>query len=270
MSKLKKINFVKKEIMTNPGFSLLMINAVQNDHFYEIPLVFGLIASILHVVSGPDHLAAVSPLAIENKLKAWLVGLGWGIGHTSGMLAVGVLFILFKDFIPIELISSSSESIVGFVLLIIGFWALWRIFGKTSKHKHLHPHTHENDHGYTFTHIHTHHHPAVNIHRHEHKKAINQSFISAAIIGLIHGMAGFSHLLGVLPTLAFKTVSESAFYLIGFGSGTIISMVIFSVLLGFVAFKTDNSKRPFLFRTVQLTGAMASIIIGIYWISTSL
>ena len=82
-------------------------------------------------------------------------------------------------------------------------------------------------------------------------------------------MAGFSHLLGVLPTLAFKTISESAYYLIGFGVGTIISMVVFSVVLGFVAFKTDNSKRPFLFRTVQLTGAMASILIGIYWISTS-
>jgi ABC-type nickel/cobalt efflux system permease component RcnA len=255
--------------MTDSGVNLMMIASVQNDYFVGIPLIYGLIASILHVISGPDHLAAVSPLAIENKLKAWLVGLGWGIGHTAGMLVVGMLFILFKDFIPVELISTSSESIVGFVLLIIGFWALWRIFGKTPKHKHLHPHTHANDHGISFTHIHTHNHPAVNIHRHEHKKAVNQSFISASIIGLIHGMAGFSHLLGVLPTLAFKTISESAYYLIGFGVGTIISMVVFSVVLGFVAFKTDNSKRPFLFRTVQLTGAMASILIGIYWISTS-
>ena len=215
-------------------------------------------------------MAAVSPLAIENKLKAWIVGLGWGVGHTAGMLTVGLLLMLFRDLIPVELISSSSETIVGFVLLIIGIWALWRIFGKPKKHIHLHPHSHADNQGDTFTHIHRHNHPATNIHRHEHKKKVNQSFISAAIIGLIHGMAGFSHLLGLLPTLAFKSTTESAIYLLGFGTGTIISMILFSVVLGFVAFKTDKSNRPFLFRSVQLTGAFASILIGIYWISMSL
>jgi len=237
--------------------------------FLGVPLVYGLVASILHVVSGPDHLAAVSPLVIENKLRAWIVGLGWGIGHTSGMLSVGLLLLLFRNYIPIEAISASSETIVGFVLLGIGIWALYRIFGNPHKHNHLHPHSHATSQGESFTHIHTHNHPDVNMHLHLHKKTVNQSFISASMIGLIHGMAGFSHLLGLLPTLAFKSSAESVFYLIGFGFGTIVSMILFSIMLGFVAFKTENSNRPLLFRGVQLTGAFASILVGIYWISTS-
>ncbi|NOU46660.1 MAG: hypothetical protein HOO86_06330 [Bacteroidales bacterium] len=248
---------------------LLVVGSGQNSYLLSIPLLYGLVASVLHVISGPDHLAAVSPLAIENKLRAWIVGLGWGIGHTAGMLTVGLLLMLFRDVIPVESISASSEAIVGFVLLVIGVWALWRIFGKKANHVHLHPHSHANQHGISITHIHKHDHPAINIHRHEHKKVVDQSFLSASIIGLIHGMAGFSHLLGLLPTLAFKSSMESVVYLVGFGAGTIISMVLFSILLGFVAFKTDNSNRPHLFKRVQLTGAFASIAVGIYWISIS-
>ena len=53
------------------------------------PLFAGIIAAMLHVISGPDHLAAVTPFAIESKKKAWKVGLFWGIGHLLGMLSIG-------------------------------------------------------------------------------------------------------------------------------------------------------------------------------------
>ena len=39
------------------------------------PLFAGIIAAMLHVISGPDHLAAVTPFAIESKRKAWKIGL---------------------------------------------------------------------------------------------------------------------------------------------------------------------------------------------------
>ena len=40
----------------------------------EIPLFAGIIASALHVVSGPDHLAAVTPIALESRSKVWKIG----------------------------------------------------------------------------------------------------------------------------------------------------------------------------------------------------
>lgn len=36
----------------------------------SFPLIAGLIASILHVITGPDHLAAVTPFAIESKKES--------------------------------------------------------------------------------------------------------------------------------------------------------------------------------------------------------
>jgi len=57
------------------------------------PLFAGIIAAMLHVISGPDHLAAVTPFAIESKKKAWKVGLFWGIGHLLGIIYWCFIFI---------------------------------------------------------------------------------------------------------------------------------------------------------------------------------
>jgi len=36
---------------------------------FTFPLLAGILASLLHVISGPDHLAAISPLVIASKKK---------------------------------------------------------------------------------------------------------------------------------------------------------------------------------------------------------
>ena len=92
----------------------------------------GLAASSLHVISGPDHLAAVTPLAIENRKKSWLVGFSWGLGHTLGVFIIGILFILFKDFIPVEALSTYSEQIVG-ILLILSDYGYFTVFYRRSR-----------------------------------------------------------------------------------------------------------------------------------------
>ncbi len=107
----------------------------------SFPFIAALMASMLHVIMGPDHLAAVTPFAIETKRKAWKIGLSWGLGHLAGMLGIGVLFALFKELIPVDLISKYSEQLVGFVLLGIGGWALYKLFKKEKIHAHLHVHS---------------------------------------------------------------------------------------------------------------------------------
>lgn len=49
-----------------------------------LTLLAGLVAGILHVLTGPDHLATVGTLAIEERWRSWVTGLVWGVGHTSG------------------------------------------------------------------------------------------------------------------------------------------------------------------------------------------
>ena len=120
----------------------------------QFPFIAGLLASILHVVSGPDHLAAVTPLAIETRKKVWRIGLFWGIGHLAGMLVIGLLFLAFKEVIPVDLISTYSEQLVGLVLIGVGVWAIFRIFYKGKDHKH--PHIHGGDAPYIHVHDHEH------------------------------------------------------------------------------------------------------------------
>ncbi len=117
----------------------------------------GFIASVAHVATGPDHLAAVTPLAIDSRKKSWMIGFSWGLGHTVGMLLMGALFILFKEFLPIEAISRHSDTMIGFLLIGIGSWALYRMY---RRHTHGYiPHVHFHTKPFLYPHIHKHTHP---------------------------------------------------------------------------------------------------------------
>ena len=91
-------------------------------------LISAFLASTLHVISGPDHLAAVTPFAISSQRKGWKIGLLWGVGHLLGMLIIGGLFWSFRELIPVDSISKYSEQLVAFVLIGVGLWTFFRIF----------------------------------------------------------------------------------------------------------------------------------------------
>lgn len=196
----------------------------------------GLAASSLHVISGPDHLAAVTPLAIENRKKAWFVGFTWGLGHTIGVFMIGALFIMFRDLIPVDIISAYSEQIVGILLILIGIWIFYRIFSH-KPHKNIKP---KRDDAWT-----------------------------ALGIGIIHGLAGVSHLIGILPSLALPTRADSVLYILGFGLGTIITMVAYSSIMGLVSYKAAKNDHKRLLLGIRIAGSTVAILVGIFWIFQS-
>lgn len=234
-----------------------------NSLLIQLPLFAGILASMLHVLSGPDHLAAVTPLAIESKRKSWIIGAFWGLGHLAGMLLIGLLFSAFRSFIPVEKISQYSEQIVGFVLIGIGSWAIFRIFKHSQHHKH--PHFHENDE--PFIHVHEHDHHDIDVHSHPHSHKVKSAKVSALLIGILHGLAGVSHFLLLLPTLAFNSMRATVYYLIGFGVGTVISMTAFALVLGYLAEKTDRGHDDMLFKGIRFAGGLFAIAIGVYWMT---
>jgi len=234
--------------------------------FISFPLLFGLIAAIIHVVAGPDHLAAVSPLALNAKFRPWLIGMSWGIGHVAGMLLLGLIFFFFRDLIPIEFISDNSERIVGILLVVIGIWALVKV-RNYRKDNHTHIHTHTDTEGSTYIHDHNHIHSDMQKHSHtaSDKAKEKQSYWAAAGIGIIHGFAGISHVVSMLPTLAFSTNYEAVLYLIGFGAGTIIAMVLFSFLLGILAASASKQRKDTVFVTINALAGISAIFVGILW-----
>lgn len=225
-------------------------------------MLAGILASILHVISGPDHLAAVTPLVIESKKRAWKIGLSWGLGHIVGMLLIGVLFLLFKDFFPLEKVSQYSEQLVGVVLIGVGIWSFYGIFKEKRNHKH--PHIHSEEKPYIHVHQHEHNHSNES-HQHTHKSKISQNVYTSFGIGFLHGLAGIAHFILLLPVMGFETKVEGTQYVIGFGIGTILAMVAYTLILSKIASYTKQHNDVF-FKGVRLAGGLFAIIIGIYWL----
>jgi len=81
----------------------------------------GFLAGCLHTLSGPDHLAALAPLSIgRSKMESAAVGALWGCGHDAGQVIFGLLFLLLKDRLHIEVLQTWGTRIVGLTLVIIG------------------------------------------------------------------------------------------------------------------------------------------------------
>jgi hypothetical protein len=210
----------------------------------------GALAGAVHVLSGPDHLAAVTPLAIAQRRRSWLTGSTWGVGHASGVTAVAALAVLLRDVLPpVELIASWSEKIVGGALLAVGFWALRRGLR-------LRPGSHQHD-GVAHDHLHVHAGPAF-VRRLGHGHA---SFL----MGVLHGLAGSSHFLGVLPALALPTASAAFTYIAAFGVATVVAMTAFTAFVGLAA-ERSRATSAHAYRTVVFAGAALAMVVGGFWL----
>ena len=213
----------------------------------------GLIAGIAHVLSGPDHLAAVAPLVAGGQRGAWRTGLRWGLGHVAGVLLVGFIMMALRGLLPVERISIWSEEIVGVVLVGIGLWGLYQAY----THKlHAHEHNHHG-HGHVHLHIHDAHAPHQTPKAHAHIHA-------AFAVGVLHGLAGSSHILGVLPALALP-LAQGIMYLLAFAIGTVLAMAGFSEALGIMAGHAIKRGTNW-FRGLMVVTGSSALVIGIYWL----
>ena len=184
----------------------------------------GLAAGLLHVFSGPDHLAAMAPLVADTDRGRWRPGLQWGVGHTIGVLLIACLLWLIREQLPLDAISIYSERLVGVALILVGGWGVWKASRSGFK-----PHSHA---GASFG------------------------------MGALHGLAGSSHLFGVLPALAFATRFEAALYLAGFGAGAIIGMTAFSAVMGLLSSRLSHRHSSGLL----YASSAAALVIGGFWL----
>ncbi|MDO8793006.1 MAG: hypothetical protein Q7J25_00115 [Vicinamibacterales bacterium] len=212
------------------------------------------LAGAVHVLSGPDHMAAVAPLAIADRERSWLAGWTWGLGHASGVVVVAVLAVLLRDLLPpVDAISLWGERIVGGALIGVGLWALRQGLGiGTSRHVHG---------GVAHSHMHVRSGPRV-LQRLGHAHA-------AFLMGILHGVAGTSHFLGVLPALALPTRAESLTYVGVFGVASIAAMTGFAAAVGAVA-QRSSAHGLAAHRFLVLAGAALAIVVGGYWLTSNM
>ena len=186
-----------------------------------ISILTGFAAGAIHVVGGADHLVAMAPSSLRHPKLALKNGLAWGIGHSTGVLLLSLLTILVKDFVQIERMSTIAELSVGVSLLIVGFLAI-----RTSLGLNIHTHHHNHANGKKHQHFH--------IHIRGRKKHSRHSHASGSL-GLLHGLAGGSHLLAVIPALALPPIG-AFLYLIFYLLGSVIAMVMFVFMMSCLIF----------------------------------
>ena len=210
----------------------------------------GLIAGIIHVVSGADHLIAMAPSSITSPKAALKNGLSWGLGHSSGVLLLSILAIFFKDFTHLNKFSYFAEFMVGISLLVIGIIAI-----KNSFKLNIHSHSHQHKNGISHNHLHYHNSRNKKHNRHSH---------ALASLGVLHGIAGGSHLLAVIPALALP-FQEAFAYLVSYLIGSLLVMSFFTYI---VSISTFNAGQIFIKRLITFAGGI-SFSMGLFWVQKS-
>jgi hypothetical protein len=214
-----------------------------------LTILTGAAAGVFHVLSGPDHLAAVAPIAADERKRGWLAGFIWGIGHASGVVVVSIVAVLLRELLPpIDVISAWGERLVGAALIAIGLWALRRR-ARIERMPHSHGRVSHN-------HLHVQAGPAW-VRRLGHAHA---SFC----MGILHGVAGSSHFFGVLPALALPTESAALAYIGAFGVGTVAAMTAFAAAVGLLGVRAGSN--PQLHRAMMSAAAALAMLVGGVWL----
>lgn len=215
-------------------------------------LVLGFALGMKHALDA-DHVVAVSTIVSQyrNPFKAALVGIFWGIGHTTTLLLVGIAVIVFKLAIPDQL-ALSMEFLIGLVLFGLGIQILWKYLPK-KKHSHVHDH---GDEMHTHEHFHLRKDGAEVIQHHAPRQH------RSLLLGMIHGLAGSAALmLLVLGTI--RSPIEGVIYILIFGVGSILGMMVISTLIG-LPFALSSGRFASINHTIRFMAGALSAVLGIF------
>jgi high-affinity nickel-transport protein len=192
--------------------------------------------------TDPDHVIAVSTIVARehNVRRSALVGIAWGIGHTLTILAVGGAIIVFRITLPPRL-GLAMELAVGVMLIVLGVKNLKPLLNWSdgaSPPDAAEPHYHA--HG---DYVHAHGHPQVEEHPHRPEqnpvagidgvlqKYRSYQLVRPLIIGTVHGLAG-SAAIALLVLSTIPSLNWAIAYLLTFGVGTILGMMLITFTLG--------------------------------------
>ncbi len=194
-------------------------------------LLLGLGLGMLHAFD-PDHVAAVGGMSSgHQKYPVWLFSLHWSLGHGSALIFVALFVFLLGSVMP-ENLSLYAEKSVGFVLVLIGGLAMYRIIAK---------------------------HYSPNL------RASQQSLFAAPVVGLLHGTAGSAPLLALIPLAQLSKPAVGVFYVLFFSLGVLIAMMGFGLFISY-GFKKLNQLDAFYLSLAQAGLALFSLIFGFYLI----
>lgn len=186
----------------------------------------GLLAGILHVASGPDHWVAMAPLTVRAPRVAGALGAAWGVGHGGGIALWVLVAALGRAWFDVKLEPDLLEALVGLSLVGLGAFSLLE---RTA-------HTHSD---------------------------APPGHLLAFGVGLLHGSAGASHLLALLPTLGLPAPQVIA-YAGGYLCAGVLAMAVAASALGRFSARVRD------LRTLRRVCAVLAMVLGLAWIAQAL
>lgn len=235
-------------------------------------LAIGFFLGMRHATDA-DHVLAVTTIVSKHRSvrHAAAIGAFWGIGHTLTILIVGGGIVLLGWVIPPR-VGLSMEFSVGLMLILLGVITVWSALRHTpvpTDQGDTVPHTHR--HG---DYIHTHSHdPRSAAHPHAPDRNpvawLDRRFgrfavyrpVRPLLIGMVHGMAG-SAAVALLVMAAIRTPAASVLYLLLFGAGTIIGMMLITAVIAapFAAGRRSANVS----RGLRIAAGLASLAFGLF------
>lgn len=210
-------------------------------------LFFGFLLGVKHALDA-DHVVAVTTIVSRSNslLRSAVVGLSWGMGHTITLFVVGFAVLVLKVTIPDKL-ALSMEFLVGVLLVLLGTPIIRQL---VSGNSHVHFHRHQEKH-----HAHSHSHRDTPQHKHQHLRR-------PLLIGMVYGLAG-SGALTLLVLTTMPSVTQGLVFLLIFGMGSMLGMVLFSGLIG-LPFKLTARFSLQLYPWVQRVAGIISVTFGLF------
>jgi high-affinity nickel-transport protein len=198
-------------------------------------ILLGFALGIRHA-TDPDHVAAIAALVARHGRigLAARIGAAWGVGHSATILAVGGALVALRIAIEPRW-ALGVELLVALILIALGVANL-RALGRPQQ---AHPR------------------PEV-VHAHD---AAEGSSRRAFGIGIVHGLGG-SAAVALLALAAMPDTASAVVYLAIFGFGTVLGMVVLSLVLGLPL--VAASRRPLLSRWVLGGSGAVSVGVGLY------
>jgi len=234
--------------------------------------------------TDPDHVVAVSTILSRERStpRAGWIGILWGVGHTLTILCFGAAIILFGVVIPPRL-GLTLEFSVAVMLVLLGLlnltgamhWLSHRFSPTHPQHRGAHSHLHS--HG-DYAHVHTHsHRPATpDLAAAEHHGIeveppnwLRGTFVRLGLfhalrplfVGVVHGLAG-SAAVALLVLGTIRDPRWAVFYLLVFGLGTIVGMMLMTLAFA-IPFAFAGNRFAWLNRGLVTATGLVSLIFGL-------
>lgn len=214
-----------------------------------VPSLLGVALGMRHALE-PDHLAAVSTLATEQKSARAGVVLGalWGVGHSLSLLVVGGTLAVLGAQMP-QRMEQAFELCVALMIIGLGVRAVRKALREGREGP-----EHEHAHGEV-----SHTHAAAADHLHVRGWTLATRPL---LIGLLHGLAGS----GALTALVLAELPSSGArlsYIALFGAGSVVGMALLTGLAGLPLMRI--ARAPRLASGLLLFTGLVSTAIGAWW-----